>query len=89
MAVRLATIGGLTALMLMLMSMCRKGVRTETSSAASEWVWSGTEGPLPMIQFRPDVVVSGGARPGPRASGVGRRIRIGGAVFHGAGECGR
>ena len=47
-----------------------------------------TEGPLPMTRFRPNVVI-GGAAPWVEGEWVGRRIRIGGAVFHGANECGR
>lgn len=46
------------------------------------------EGPLPMTQFRPNVVVSGAA-PWAEGEWVGRRLRIGGAVFHGANECAR
>ncbi|MFV2102334.1 MOSC domain-containing protein [Micromonospora sp. LOL_024] len=46
------------------------------------------EGPLPMIQFRPNVVVSGAA-PWAEGGWVGRRIRIGGAMFHGTSECDR
>ncbi|WP_027342079.1 MOSC domain-containing protein [Hamadaea tsunoensis] len=46
------------------------------------------EGPLPMTQFRPNVVVDGAA-PWAEAGWVGRHIRIGGSVFHGVGECGR
>jgi uncharacterized protein YcbX len=41
-----------------------------------------------MARFRPNVVVSGAA-PWAEGEWVGRRIRIGGAVFHGVGECGR
>lgn len=46
------------------------------------------EGPLPMIQFRPNLVVSGAA-PWAEGEWVGRRIRIGRAMFHGASECDR
>ncbi|MFY1670893.1 MOSC domain-containing protein [Plantactinospora sp. WMMB334] len=46
------------------------------------------EGPLPMIQFRPNVVITGAA-PWVEAEWIGRRVRIGGAVFEGAAECGR
>lgn len=47
-----------------------------------------SEGPLPMNRFRPNLVISGAA-PWAEGDWVGRRIRIGGAVFHGVGECGR
>jgi uncharacterized protein YcbX len=58
--------------------------------AFNDWLRESgnTEGPLPMIQFRPNVVVSGAA-PWAEGEWVGRRIRIGGAVFHGTNECGR
>jgi uncharacterized protein len=58
--------------------------------AFNDWLAeSGSaEGPLPMSQFRPNVVVSGAA-PWAEGEWVGRRIRIGGAVFHGTNECGR
>jgi uncharacterized protein YcbX len=46
------------------------------------------EGPLPMVQFRPNVVITGAA-PWAEGAWVGRWIRIGGAVFYGAAECGR
>ncbi len=46
------------------------------------------EGPLPMSRFRPNLVVSGAA-PWAEAGWVGRRIRIGGAEFHGVDECDR
>lgn len=46
------------------------------------------EGPLPMARFRPNLVVSGAA-PWSEGEWVGRRIRIGDAVFHGVGECAR
>lgn len=63
---------------------------TASLDAFNEWLRESgsTEGPLPMIQFRPNVVVSGAA-PWAEGEWVGRRIRIGGAVFHGASECGR
>lgn len=47
-----------------------------------------SEGPLPMTRFRPNLVVSGAA-PWAEAEWVGRRISIGGAVFHGVNECDR
>ncbi|MFI9643719.1 MOSC domain-containing protein [Micromonospora sp. NPDC051925] len=63
---------------------------TASLDAFNGWLLeSGSpEGPLPMIQFRPNLVISGA---GPWAEGewVGRRIRIGGAMFHGASECDR
>lgn len=46
------------------------------------------ERPLPMSRFRPNLVVTGAA-PWVEGDWVGRRIRIGGAVFHSANECGR
>lgn len=58
--------------------------------AFNDWLReSGSaEGPLPMIQFRPNVVISGAA-PWVEGEWVGRWIRIGTAVFHGVNECGR
>ncbi|WP_189194316.1 MOSC domain-containing protein [Micromonospora fulviviridis] len=58
--------------------------------AFNDWLLESgsTEGPLPMTRFRPNVVVSGAA-PWAEGEWVGRRVRIGGAVFHGVGECGR
>lgn len=47
-----------------------------------------TEGPLSMIQFRPNVVITGAA-PWAESEWVGRRIRIGEAEFHGTAECAR
>jgi uncharacterized protein YcbX len=47
-----------------------------------------SEGPLPIFQFRPNVVVSGAA-PWAEGGWVDRWIRIGGAVFRGVGECAR
>ncbi|WP_203693069.1 MOSC domain-containing protein [Catellatospora coxensis] len=63
---------------------------TASLDAFNDWlaVSDDPERPLPMIQFRPNVVVSG-ATPWAEAEWVGRRIRIGGAVFHGVGECAR
>lgn len=59
-------------------------------AAFNDWLLeSGSlEGPLPMTRFRPNVVVEGAA-PWAEGDWVGRRIRIGGAVFHGVAECGR
>lgn len=56
----------------------------------NEWLLESgsTEGPLPMVQFRPNLVVDGAA-PWAEGGWVGRRIRIGGAVFQGAAECAR
>lgn len=56
----------------------------------NDWlVASGSpEGPLPITRFRPNLVVSGAA-PWVEGEWVGRWIRIGGAVFHGANECAR
>jgi uncharacterized protein len=58
--------------------------------AFNGWLWeSGNpEGPLPMTRFRPNVVISDAA-PWVEGDWVGRRVRIGGAVFHGVQECGR
>ncbi|MEN3608320.1 MOSC N-terminal beta barrel domain-containing protein [Plantactinospora sp. ZYX-F-223] len=63
---------------------------TASLDAFNEWLLESgsTEGPLPMIQFRPNLVISGAA-PWAEDEWVGRRIRIGGAMFHGAAECGR
>jgi len=63
---------------------------TASLDALNGWLReSGSpEGPLPMSRFRPNLVVSGVA-PWAEGEWVGRRIRIGGAVFHGAAECGR
>lgn len=63
---------------------------TASLDAFNDWLLeSGSaEGPLPMSRFRPNVVVSGAA-PWVEGEWVGRRIRIGGAVFHGVNECGR
>lgn len=63
---------------------------TASLDAFNDWLLeSGSaEGPLQMIQFRPNLVVSGAA-PWVEGEWVGRWIRIGGAVFHGAAECGR
>ncbi len=63
---------------------------TASLDAFNDWLLDSgsTEGPLPMIQFRPNLVVSGAA-PWAEGEWVGRLIRIGGAVFHGANECGR
>jgi uncharacterized protein YcbX len=63
---------------------------TASLDALNGWLLESgsTEGPLPMTQFRPNVVISGAA-PWQEGEWVGRRIRIGGAVFHGSNECGR
>ncbi|MEV4756313.1 MOSC N-terminal beta barrel domain-containing protein [Micromonospora sp. NPDC049559] len=63
---------------------------TASLDAFNHWLLESgsTEGPLPMAQFRPNLVISGAA-PWAEGGWVGRRIRIGGAVFHGAAECGR
>ncbi|MBB5866816.1 uncharacterized protein YcbX [Allocatelliglobosispora scoriae] len=63
---------------------------TASLDAFNGWLLeSGSdEGPLPMARFRPNVVVSG-AEPWAEADWVGRWIRIGGAEFHGVGECAR
>ncbi len=63
---------------------------TASLDAFNDWlVETGSlEGPLPMTQFRPNVVISG-APPWAEGEWAGRRIRIGGAVFHGTNECGR
>jgi len=63
---------------------------TASLDAFNDWLLESgsTEGPLPMNQFRPNVVISGAA-PWAEGEWVGRRIRIGGAVFHGTNECGR
>lgn len=63
---------------------------TASLDAFNDWVLeSGSaEAPLPMTRFRPNLVISGAA-PWAEAAWVGRRIRIGGATFHGAAECAR
>ncbi len=63
---------------------------TASLDAFNDWLLeSGSiEGPLPMIQFRPNLVISG-AEPWAEGQWIGRRIRVGEAVFHGANECGR
>jgi uncharacterized protein len=63
---------------------------TASLDAFNDWLLESgsTEGPLPMIQFRPNVVISD-APPWVEGEWVGRWIRIGDAVFHGANECGR
>jgi uncharacterized protein YcbX len=63
---------------------------TASLDALNDWLReSGSaEGPLPMSRFRTNLVISGTA-PWAEAGWVGRRIRIGGAVLHGANECGR
>ncbi|MGW4461325.1 MOSC domain-containing protein [Micromonospora sp. NPDC004704] len=65
-------------------------VNTASLDAFNDWlVESGSvEGPLPLSRFRPNLVISGAA-PWAEGEWVGRRIRIGGAIFHGAAECGR
>jgi len=63
---------------------------TASLDALNGWLReSGSaEGPLPMTRFRPNLVITGTA-PWAEGGWVGRRIRIGGAVLHGAAECGR
>ncbi|MDG4791138.1 MOSC domain-containing protein [Micromonospora sp. WMMD1102] len=63
---------------------------TASLDAFNDWLLESDspEGPLPMTRFRPNVVISGAA-PWAEAEWVGRRIRIGGAEFHGAAECPR
>ncbi|MET7968381.1 MOSC N-terminal beta barrel domain-containing protein [Micromonospora sp. NPDC005305] len=63
---------------------------TASLDALNDWLLESgsTEWPLPMTRFRPNLVV-GGAAPWAEAGWVGRRIRIGGAVFQGVGECDR
>lgn len=65
-------------------------VNTASLDAFNDWLAeSGSvEGPLPLSRFRPNLVISGAA-PWAEGEWVGRRIRIGGAIFHGAAECGR
>ncbi|GIG92199.1 molybdenum cofactor biosysynthesis protein [Plantactinospora endophytica] len=61
---------------------------TASLDAFNGWLLESgsTEGPLPIVQFRPNVVISGAA-PWVEADWVARRVRIGGAVFQGAEEC--
>ncbi|MFK3980015.1 MOSC domain-containing protein [Micromonospora sp. NPDC050397] len=63
---------------------------TASLDAFNGWLLESgsSEGPLPISQFRPNLVMSGAAA-WVEGEWVGRRIRIGGAVFHGAAECGR
>ncbi|MEH1167764.1 MOSC N-terminal beta barrel domain-containing protein [Micromonospora sp. CPCC 205539] len=63
---------------------------TASLDAFNDWLRESgsSEGPLPMTRFRPNLVVSGAA-PWAEGGWVGRRIRIGGALFHGTNECGR
>jgi uncharacterized protein len=63
---------------------------TASLDAFNGWLLESgsTEGPLPMSRFRANVVVSGAA-PWAEGEWVGRRIKIGEAVFHGSNECAR
>jgi uncharacterized protein YcbX len=62
---------------------------TASLAALNDWIAEGPrahEGPLPMIRFRPNVVVDGSA---PWAEDGWRRLRIGAAVFRAVKGCDR